>query len=47
MSKEGNVYVPAGFTPEQACLRAVQDCDLFFGIVFPSVDSQIKESNFS
>ena len=46
MSKEGSVYVPAGFTPEQACLKAVEDCDLFFGIVFPSYGSGITHKEF-
>jgi hypothetical protein len=46
MSKEGNVYVPAGFTPEQACLKAVEDCDLFLGIVFPRYGSGITHKEF-
>ncbi|MCY7421563.1 MAG: DUF4062 domain-containing protein [Chitinophagaceae bacterium] len=35
MSKEGSVYVPVEFidSPEKACLKAVEDCDLFFGII--------------
>jgi len=37
MSKEGSVYVPIEFrnSPEKACLKAVDDCDLFLGIIFP------------
>jgi len=46
MSKEGNIYVPAGYTPEQACLKAVKDCDLFFGIVFPRYGSGITHKEF-
>ena len=46
MSKEGNVYVPAGHTPKQACLKAVEDCDLFFGIVFPRYGSGITHEEF-
>jgi len=46
MSKEGNVYVPAGFTPEQACLKAVEDCNLFFGLVFPRYGSGITHKEF-
>jgi len=46
MSKEGNVYVPAGYTPKQACLKAVEDCDLFFGIVFPRYGSGITHEEF-
>lgn len=46
MSKEGNVYVPAGYTTKQACLKAVEDCDLFFGIVFPRYGSGITHEEF-
>jgi len=46
MSKEGSVYVPVGFTPEQACLKAVNDCDLFFGIIFPRYGSGITHKEF-
>jgi hypothetical protein len=46
MSKEGSVYVPVGFTPEQACLKAVHDCDLFFGIIFPRYGSGITHKEF-
>lgn len=46
MSKEGNVYVPAGYTPEQACLKAVEDCDLFFGLVFPKYGSGMTHKEF-
>lgn len=46
MSKEGSIYVPIGFTPEQACLKAVNDCDLFFGIIFPRYGSGITHKEF-
>lgn len=46
MSKEGSVYVPAGMNPEQACLKAVNDCDLFFGIIFPRYGSGITHKEF-
>lgn len=46
MSKNGNIYVPAGSTPEQACLKAVEDCDLFLGIVFPRYGSGITHKEF-
>ena len=46
MSKEGSVYVPIGYTPEQACLKAVKDCDLFFGIIFPRYGSGITHKEF-
>ncbi|MBA4303600.1 MAG: hypothetical protein C0424_05190 [Sphingobacteriaceae bacterium] len=48
MSKEGSVYVPVAFTsnPEGACLQAVNDCDLFFGIIFPRYGSGITHKEF-
>jgi hypothetical protein len=46
MSKEGSVYVPVGYTPEQACMKAVNDCDLFFGIIFPRYGSGITHREF-
>jgi len=46
MSKEGNVYVPAGSSPEEACLKAVEDCDLFLGIIFPRYGSGITHKEF-
>jgi hypothetical protein len=47
MSKEGSVYVPAGMKPEPACLKAVADCDLFFGIIFPRYGSGITHKEFA
>lgn len=41
MSKEGTVYIPADFSNEEACLKAVEDCDLFLGIIFPRYGSGI------
>lgn len=48
MSKEGSVYVPVEFidSPEKACLKAVADCDLFFGIIFPRYGSGITHKEF-
>lgn len=48
MSKEGSVYVPVQFTndPKQACLKAVDDCDLFLGIIFPRYGSGITHDEF-
>jgi len=46
MSKEGSVYVPVGHNPEKACLDAVADCDLFFGIIFPRYGSGITHKEF-
>ena len=42
MSKEGNIYVPIDANPETACLKAVEDCDFFLGIIFPRYGSGIK-----
>ena len=41
MSKEGTLYVPALVSNEEACLQAVEDCDLFLGIIFPKYGSGI------
>lgn len=46
MSKEGTVYVPAGMSPEEACMQAVHDCDLFLGIIFPRYGSGITHKEF-
>ena len=35
MSKEGNIYVHMDDDPENACIKAVENCDLFFGVIFP------------
>ena len=47
MSKNGTVYVPIGVSNEKACLRAVEECDLFFGIIFPKYGSGITHKEFS
>jgi hypothetical protein len=47
MSMEGTVYVPIGVSNEEACLQAVQDCDLFLGIIFPRYGSGITHKEFS
>ena len=41
MSKNGTVYIPTGMSNEEACLKAVEDCDLFLGIIFPRYGSGI------
>jgi len=46
MSRDGSVYVPVGYTPTQACLQAVNDCDLFFGIIYPRYGSGITHKEF-
>lgn len=47
MSKEGNVYVPIDDNPEDACIRAVENCDLFFGVIFPRYGSGITHKEFA
>lgn len=46
MSKEGNIYVPIDADPETACLKAVEDCDFFLGIIFPRYGSGITHKEF-
>lgn len=46
MSKEGNIYVPMDMTNEEVCLKAVEDCDLFLGIIFPRYGSGITHKEF-
>lgn len=46
MSKEGTVYVPIGSSTTQACLKAVEECDLFLGIIFPRYGSGITHKEF-
>lgn len=47
MSKNGTVYVPIGVSNEEACLKAVEDCDLFLGIIFPRYGSGITHKELS
>lgn len=37
----GTIYTPPGKTTEEASLQAVEDCDFFFGIIFPYYGSGI------
>ncbi len=48
MSKEGSVYVSVEHfnDTEGACLQAVNDCDLFLGIIFPRYGSGITHKEF-
>ncbi|MDP2889402.1 MAG: DUF4062 domain-containing protein [Bacteroidota bacterium] len=46
MSKEGNIYVPMDDDPENACIKAVENCDLFFGVIFPRYGSGITHKEF-
>jgi len=45
-SKEGTVYIPVGMSNEEACLKAVENCDLFLGIIFPRYGSGITHKEF-
>lgn len=47
MSKNGTVYVPIGVSNEEACLQAVENCDLFLGVIFPRYGSGITHKEFS
>lgn len=47
MSKNGTVYVPIGVSNQEACLRAVEECDLFLGIIFPRYGSGITHKEIS
>ncbi len=46
MSKEGTVYVAIDDDPTEACLKSVEDCDLFLGIIFPRYGSGITHKEF-
>ncbi len=46
MSMGGTLYVPIGVSNEAACIQAVNDCDLFFGIIFPRYGSGITHKEF-
>jgi len=46
MSMEGSVYLPVDVSNEDACLKAVEDCDLFLGIIFPRYGSGITHKEF-
>lgn len=46
MSMGGTLYVPIGVSNEAACIQAVDDCDLFFGIIFPRYGSGITHKEF-
>lgn len=47
MSKDGDIYVGMDDKPEDACIKAVEECDLFFGIIFPRYGSGITHKEFS
>lgn len=43
----GSIYVPPGVSNTDACLRAVDDCDFFLGIILPRYGSGITHQEFS
>ncbi len=42
----GSIYVAPGVSNAEACLRAVNDCDFFFGIILPRYGSGITHQEF-
>lgn len=42
----GTIYTPPGSTTEEASLKAVEECDFFFGIIFPYYGSGITHLEF-
>jgi hypothetical protein len=45
-SHTGTIYVPPGISNQQACVRAVEDCDFFLGIIRPRYGSGITHQEF-
>jgi len=43
----GTVYVPPGVSNTDACLRLVDNCDFFFGIILPRYGSGITHQEFT
>lgn len=43
----GSIYVAPGVPPQEACLRAVDECDFFFGIILPRYGSGITHQEFT
>lgn len=43
----GTIYVPPGMSNTDACLKAVDDCDFFFGLILPRYGSGITHQEFS
>jgi len=43
----GSIYVPPNVPPNEACLRAVDECDFFFGIILPRYGSGITHQEFT
>lgn len=45
-SHKGTVYSIPGRPPIESCLRAVDECDFFLGIIFPRYGSSITHAEF-
>lgn len=45
-SHMGTVYAAPGKSNEENCLKAVEDCDFFFGVIFNSYGSGITHKEF-
>ena len=43
----GSIYVAPGVSNIEACLRAVDECDFFFGIILPRYGSGITHEEFT
>jgi len=43
----GTIYVATGVSNSEACIRAVDDCDFFLGIILPRYGSGITHQEFS
>lgn len=43
----GSIYVAPGISNTEACLRAVDECDFFFGIILPRYGSGITHQEFT
>jgi hypothetical protein len=43
----GSIYVAPGVSNTEACLRAVNECHFFFGIIFPRYGSGITHQEFT
>jgi Domain of unknown function (DUF4062) len=43
----GSIYVAPGVSNAEACLRAVDECDFFFGIILPRYGSGITNQEFT
>lgn len=45
-SEYGTLHPPLGMSNTEACLAAVEDCDIFFGIIYPFYSTGITHLEF-